>query len=73
MQRQVNKATELEANRIRRIGFWRGLRTLEYPHTQLYLRNVGALVILSVCRGVVVFTIGGLRNPKYHLPVVSTK
>ena len=72
VQRQVNKATELEANRIRRIGFWRGLGTLEYPHAQLYLRDVGALVIPSVGGGAFLH-LGGSRNPKYPIPVVSTK
>ena len=59
MQRQVNEVTERQANRASRIGSWRGLSTLEYQHTQIYLRNIGTLVILSVCLSVVVlFTLG---------------
>ena len=48
---QINEVTEQQTNRIPRIDFWRGPSTREYPHTQLYFRNGGALVIQSVRGG----------------------
>ena len=62
----MDKITERQANRVSRIDFWRGLSTLGYQHTQLYLRYVSALVIQSVgCGAFLHLGCRALRNTPF--------